>query len=88
MMICAKFGWNMPSGSGEEDENVKSLQTDGRTDRQTDVQQVIRKAHLSFQLRWAKNVIRYQIEYGLCLHVNKFVNNTTAWISLIDENLR
>ena len=24
-MICAKFGWNWPSGSGKEDENVKSL---------------------------------------------------------------
>ena len=24
-MPCAKFGWNWPSGSGEEDENVKSL---------------------------------------------------------------
>ena len=23
-MLCAKFGWNWPSGSGEEDENVKS----------------------------------------------------------------
>ena len=22
-MLCAKFGWNWPSGSGEEDENVK-----------------------------------------------------------------
>jgi hypothetical protein len=32
----------------------KSLQTDRRQDRQTDVgQRVIRKAHLSFQLRWA-----------------------------------
>ena len=28
MMLCAKFGWNWSSGSGEEDENVKSLQTD------------------------------------------------------------
>ena len=27
-MLCAKFGWNWPSGSGEKDENVKSLQTD------------------------------------------------------------
>ena len=37
-MFCAKFGWNLPSGSGEEDENVKSLDTDGQTDRdkQTD----------------------------------------------------
>ena len=53
-ILCAKFGWNWPSGSGEEDENVKSLQTDRRTDRRRT--QVIRKAHLSFQLRWAKNV--------------------------------
>ena len=29
-MLCAKFGRNWPSGSGEEDENVKSLQTDNR----------------------------------------------------------
>ena len=45
------FGWNCPSGSVEEEENVKSLQTDGQTD---DRRQVIRKAHLSFQLKWAK----------------------------------
>ena len=102
-MLCDKFGWNWPSGSGEEDfffkfVNVFSLFrnylplekdralhfkklesplskialwqvwfklaqrfwrrsskcekfTDGQTD---DRQQVIRKAHLSFQLRWAK----------------------------------
>ena len=30
-ILCAKFGWNWPSGSGEEDENVKSLQTDRQT---------------------------------------------------------
>ena len=29
------FGRNWLSGSGEEDENAKSLQKDGRTDRQT-----------------------------------------------------
>ena len=34
-MLSAKFGWNWHSGSGEEDENVKKLQTDGQTDRQT-----------------------------------------------------
>ena len=50
-ILCAKFGWNWPSGFGEEDENVKSLQTDRQTD---DGRQTIRKAHLSFQLRWAK----------------------------------
>ena len=60
-MLCTKFGWNWPSGSGEEDENVKSLQTNGQTDRRTDDgRQVIRKAHLSFQLRWAKNYISFR----------------------------
>ena len=34
-MLCAKFGWNWPSGSEEEDENVKSLQTDWQSNRQT-----------------------------------------------------
>ena len=29
-MLCDKFGWNWPDGSGEEDENVKSLPTDGQ----------------------------------------------------------
>ena len=30
ILFCAEFGCNWPSGSGEEDENVKSLQTDRR----------------------------------------------------------
>ena len=29
---CAKFCWNWPSGSGEEGENMKNIQTDGHTD--------------------------------------------------------
>ena len=33
-MLCAKFGWNWPNGSGEE--YVKSVRTDGRTDGRTD----------------------------------------------------
>ena len=33
-VICAKFGWNWLSGSGEEDENVKSLRQQQRGRRQ------------------------------------------------------
>ena len=32
-MLCAKFGWNWFSGSGEEDENVKSLRQWWITDK-------------------------------------------------------
>ena len=47
-MICDKFCWNWPSGSGEEDENVKSLQTDRQTNGRTDDgQKVIRKTQVS-----------------------------------------
>ena len=34
-MLCSKFGWNWPRGSWEENENVKSLQTDKQTKGQT-----------------------------------------------------
>ena len=30
-ILCTKFGWNWPSGSWEEDDSVKSLQTDRQT---------------------------------------------------------
>ena len=45
----SKFGWNWPSGSGEEDENVKSFKTDKQTD---DEQKVYRKAHFIYVM-WA-----------------------------------
>ena len=55
-MFCVKFGWNWFSDYGEEDENVKNLQTDEKTEKQTDNrQQTIRKAYFSFQLRCVKN---------------------------------
>ena len=50
-MLCAKFGWNYPSGSGKEVENVKSLQTDKRTNGQTDRQTTDKK--WSEKLIWA-----------------------------------
>ena len=106
-IICTKFDWFWPAGSGEDfflnfsvfllfcyylplekgyplplktlesspskddlcqvwlklvqrfwrrSQKCKSLQTDGRTD---DGQRAIRIAHLSFQLRWAKNALSY-----------------------------
>ena len=51
-MLCAKFGWNWPSGFWVEVKNTKSLQTEGQTD---DGWQAIGKGHLSLQLTWAKN---------------------------------
>ena len=65
-----KFGWNWPSGSGEEDENVKSLQTGRQTD---DGRQVIRKAHLSLgellkrtlKILWNKIKMNCFIEFAL-----------------------
>ena len=54
-MLCAKFGWNWPSGSWEEVKNRKSLQTDWRTDRKTDAEwKATRNVHLRFEFRWAK----------------------------------
>ena len=51
-MLCAKFGWNWPCGS-RQDENVNNIQI--KQDRQTDGRQSIRKAHSSFQLSIANN---------------------------------
>ena len=53
-MLCAKFRWNWLSGSGEEDENVKSLRQQRQQRRR--LTDKIRKAHLSLWLRWAKNM--------------------------------
>ena len=36
-MICAKTGWNWPSGSGEEDENVKSVRQQQQRRGTTDI---------------------------------------------------
>ena len=66
-MICAKFDRNWPCSSGEEDENVKSLQTDRRTDRRRTKSD--QKAHLSFQLRWAKKNIIQLEKFTIVIHV-------------------
>ena len=50
-MFCAKFGWNWPHAFEEVDKNVKVY--DDNDDGSGQI--VIRKAHLSLRLRWAKN---------------------------------
>ena len=57
-MLCAKFGWNWPSGSGEEDENVKSLRQRRQRQRRT----------TDLRLRWDNK--RYLI-MTLTSHVKK-----------------
>ena len=37
-MLCVKFVWNLLNYSWEEDENVKSLETVGKTNRRSDGQ--------------------------------------------------
>ena len=62
-MLCAKFGWNWPSGSEEEVENRNSLQTDGRTDRWTDGRKERRTTDdkRSENLRWAKKILPQKV---------------------------
>ena len=92
---CAKFGWNWPSGSGEEDENVKSLHqdrgSDGRRDRQTDDgQQAIKKAHLNFHLRWAtKKHIQIKQKFWNVHCISLFdaiLRSNQEWFSSHKEN--
>jgi hypothetical protein len=90
-MICAKSDQNWPSGSGEEVENVKVYrQTDRRTDGQTDDGQwAIRIAHLSFQLRWAKNMASGSREnYQTFFHVMElFGNFDIFWFRFLYEHI-
>ena len=48
-MLHAKFSWNLPSDSGEEDEKVKSYDNNNNNDddNKDDGQILIIKAHLS-----------------------------------------
>ena len=63
-IICAKFDWNWPSGSGEKNWKYAAGKMDRRTD---DRQQAMRKAHWSFQLWLAKNdEIRIHHWFSLC----------------------
>ena len=71
-IFCAKFGWNWPSGSWEEVENRKSLQTDGQTDRRTDRQTTDERR--SEKLTWAFS--SGELKMKLC-------NSIDVWWSMI-----
>ena len=81
MMLCARFGWNWPSGSGEEVENVDSLKTD---DRQLgNLIWVVRSGELKtctvycIILLFKKNPTKTNHCYG---HVNKMLHE--IWLLL------
>ena len=76
-MLCAKFGWNWPSGSMQEDENVKSLQIDRWRDRR----HAIWKAHLNFQLRWAK-ILRFHAKR----HCSQTLNTNAGILGCSQSN--
>ena len=50
-MLCAMFGWNWPSGSGEEFKKKTKMwkDYDNNNGDNNDEEQMIRKAHLSLQ---------------------------------------
>ena len=72
-MLCAKFGWNWPSGS-REDENVNSLQTDRQTDEQTDRQ--------TTEDRWSEK-LTWAFSSG---ELKSFPSNKQTWVLIISDS--
>ena len=68
----AKIGWNWPSGSGEEDENVKSVQTDGWTDGQTDRRQTTFDQKSSLVLSAQVSLIYFLVKFDIVQENNSF----------------
>ena len=64
-MLCAKFGWNSPSGSGEKDENVKVYNDDDKGWLQID-QYFIHVALHAFIFR---NVINPNLNLVVRIHM-------------------
>ena len=75
--LCAKFGWNWPSGSGEEDENVKSLRHRRQRRRTTD-------KFWSEKLTWAFGSGKLKMATRLVLHVeapqNVIILRLCVWV--------
>ena len=76
-MLCTKFGWNWPSGSGVEDENVKSLHrwmdrwTTGDQKNSFELSsQVIWKQYHNIFLKSSYPILQYKFynKIILCLH--------------------
>ena len=84
-MHCANFGWNGPSGSGEEDENVKSLQTDRRTDRRRTKSYQKSSLELSAQVSLKVNFDIFHHECPLCIGrlILRFVHDCNLNIQVV-----
>ena len=81
-MLCTMQVWfKWPSGSGEEDETVKSLQSDGQTD---DRRQAIRKACLNFQLRiYLKYIVPKSSKKYICIMITNRIKLQTKMLNTI-----
>ena len=76
-MLSAKHGWNWLGGSREEEENVKSLQTDRRTTSASKISH-----ELSFLFRWAKNWKKEKVTFLLFMGENLLSSNFKDYIKL------
>ena len=81
-MLCAKFGWNWPSGSGEEDENVKSLRQ-RRRQRQRQRRRRTTDKFWSEKLTWAFGSGELKISDWVLMsqHIMKFIDRN-SWKSI------
>ena len=85
--LCAKFGWNWSSSSGEECEKCTIMPMTTTTTTMNNKQILIRKAHLSLQLRWAKNELLSQ-DLGLFAYFMYTIMHVYhTLISLISKQL-
>ena len=76
--IPTKFHHNPSSGSGEEFENVKSLQTDGRVDGQPTARHM---GHIPCLIRFSSMVSYLRIECWMLIKRSAFMYIVTCLIS-------
>ena len=89
-MFWSKFGWNKPSGSGEENVKWKFTTTTTTTTTTTDNGQIsIRKAHLSLRPRWTNNkfLMRWNPKPNT-LKINHFIIKNKILGTVIQHNRR